>query len=330
MEAKKNSEQAMDAVVEQKPEREDTLQDMGYTPSEVSDEDVAKIIANMPQLSDSKYATAGTLKIMDGPYGGGFFVRYLQDDGSKYGWLELTILYPDDTFKKILLYKNALRQTSTDSDGVYARPVKNRDGTTYRVVRRMEKLDTDKLFLHRFERPDMPIPVDALTVRIKDNYGKIPISKVHDTSTLTEIYYDLYCRAKEYSNGISLAFMDSNDRFYVPSGDFNEIVEYHGWSKSKAKTTLTMLGLLISDKSPTSFQLTKRVRGKLCRFYVLRKNLPQKVTDPTSLEDTTFQDYLKSEDQVENEKLKKQYQELENELLAIRASGKEPDLGVLV
>ena len=330
MESKINSTQVTSATVEQNVEREDTLQDMGYNPSEVSDEEFSEIIANLPEFSNPKYATAGTMKIMDGPHGGGFFVRYLQDDASKHGWLELTILYPDNSFQKILLYKNALRQTSTDSNGVYMRPVKNRDGTICRVVRQMEKSDIDKLFLHRFERPDMPIPVEALAVRIKDNYDKIPVSKIHDKSTLTEIYCDLYCRAKEYSKGISFGFMDGNDRFYVPSGDFNEIVEHHGWSKSEAKTSLNMLGLLISDKSPTSFQLSKRVRGKLCRFYVLRKKLPQNLTAPTTLEDTTFQDYLKSEDQIENEELKKQCEELKDELISIRTTRKEPALEVLL
>lgn len=61
-----------------------------------------------PDLLSAERAVAGSLKLMDGKFGGGFYIRYLQDSVRKVGWLEMIIVYPDKGFKRVRLFKNSL------------------------------------------------------------------------------------------------------------------------------------------------------------------------------------------------------------------------------
>lgn len=316
----------VDSEIPQQAEK--TIKEMGYSPSDPSESKLKEFAENMMSFTDVKHAIAGTLKLMDGAFGGGFYIRYLQDSGTKRGWLELTILFPDETFKKLIIFKNSLRQTDTESSGVYFRPKKNSNGEISRSYDFMLPVDADFLWLHQYERPDMPIPAKVLATLIRENYPRIPISELHQNSSLEEIYLELYQRALEYSETFSFGFMNKEDRFFVSSGDFNEVVRFHGWSPNEAKTALNAMGLLIKDKNPNSYQFSKRVRGEMLRFYVLRKTLKQNLPEPISLEDTTYQHVPQSKQEAEIKRLQGFVADLENELFAIRSVGKEPDPGV--
>lgn len=61
---------------------------------------------------------SNALKLMEGKYGGAFYVRYICDTGRGCGWLQLIIEYPTGMVQTHLLCKNVCKVSSYDEDGL--------------------------------------------------------------------------------------------------------------------------------------------------------------------------------------------------------------------
>lgn len=247
-------------------------------------EDVEVDAEKAPPLSSAEFALRNSLKIMDGKYGGSFNVRFVLDDVQKHGWLELLIAYPDDTVKSVFLFKNAFRQTDTESSGVYHIPEKKAT-RIYSFDEDYEGCDFN--FTDKFETPNMPIPARALWNKIREHYREIPIVKIYKASPLTAIYLDMEKLAATYAKAVGFGFMDTEESFSVSTKDFRTIATRHGWEPSDLKVEFDKAGLFIKDKV-AGYQKSKRVGEQHLHFYVFRKTLPSTDEDVTSLEDTEY------------------------------------------
>ncbi len=61
---------------------------------------------------------SNALKLMDGKYGGAFYVRYICDTGRGCGWLQLVIEYPTGMVQTQLLCKNVCKISTYEEDGL--------------------------------------------------------------------------------------------------------------------------------------------------------------------------------------------------------------------
>lgn len=305
-----------------------TLETQGFKPTELTADIADAMLGNLPKLTDVTIATSGSLKLMDGKLGGAFHVRYLQDDVKKHGWLELIIVYPDNTYKTIVLYKNALRMTQMDDNGVYYPEDKN--GIIKNKFYDINSDHADWYALFAFEAPNMPIPAPAIWTLIKENYESIPVVKIHQTAPIEQVYLDLRRKAAEYAQNTPLQFMDAEDKFFIHTADFNEIAEAHGWNPQKVRVAFDTAGLLITDKAPFSYQYSKRIQGKVQRFYVLKKALTTQVVPVIKLTDTSYQHSIRSQEEKRIKELESQIKKLTQELCDAAETGRGIDAGVLL
>lgn len=262
-------------------EKEYSLEISDYGLSAQQEQDIQKWV---PDFSNADIAIRNTLKLMDGQNGGAFYVCYVMDEIKMYGWLRLTIVYPDNSYKAVILYKNSFRETDTENDGVYKAPPTPKGCYT--------SLDKDILddyvSFPQYETPTMPIPARTLWRKIQENYSSIPIVKIQQAGSLGQIYFELAQRATEYAQKSGQEFMDAESEFYVPAGDFRAIIEDNGWTVNEARTTFDSVGLLKKDKATNSYQKSKHIKGRYVRFYVFKKSVPLSGNDPVPLEDTTY------------------------------------------
>ena len=274
-------------------------------------------------------AIRNALKIMEGEHGGGFYVQYLKDMGTCYGWLNLIIVYPSGEYKSILLFMNCFKETDMDSgNGVYINTGK-KVKTGYRMFNFWEGPDILNNFeeLTEYEDPQMRIPSLALWKIIVENLEKVPIVKINHSATLEQLVDELRAYAAEKAQEYGSGFMDDNEKCFIEKEDFNRIVEESGWITSRAKTEIELQGLFVRDTNSKGYQKTKRVKGELKRFYVLRKTSPKNpsATSTQSLNYAFNPGYrLKSE--IEIERLSKELGEMTdkyNKLIAENNLGKD-------
>ena len=259
-----------------------SVEELGVRVTEDVDEDA--IAEKVPPLSSAKFALRNSLKLMDGKYGGSFHVRFVLDDVRKHGWLELLIVYPDDTVKSVFLYKNAFRQTDTESSGVY-RPEVKKAHMRFDIDGDYDGCNFS--FTDNFETPDMPIPAKVLWDRIRENYHRIPITKINKTSSLEAVCLDMTTLAATYAKGVGLGFMDSENCFSVATKDFRTIATRHGWEVSDLEVEFDKAGLFIKDKTG-GYQKSKKINGKHLHYYVLRKEVHSAENSVQALEDTEY------------------------------------------
>lgn len=281
-----------------------SVEELGVRVTEDVDEDA--IAERVPPLSSAKFALRNSLKLMDGRYGGAFHVRFVLDDVQKHGWLELLIAYPDDTVKSILLFKNAFRQTDTESNGIYHAPKKA-------GLRFDEYQDCDLSFTNQYETPDMLIPSRVLWDRILEHYHEIPITKIHKTSSLETVYLDMAKLAATYAKGVGLAFMDTEECFSVATKDFKSIATRHGWEPSALAVEFDKAGLFIKDRG-NGYQKSKKINGKHLHYYVLRKDLPCPEDSVKVLEDTEYKPGEPSQFQREKKRYEEDIKKLRDEI----------------
>lgn len=250
-----------------------------------------QLVMNKDLVSEEyKTAIKGSLKIMDGRYGGGFFARYIINTGNMYSWLNLVIVYPDGLAKNIVLYKNYFKETDVESgDGVCtATPEKKRSNLVWDIG------DGDlRNFVQfpQYETPAMPIPAEALWERLCKNKRRIPYVYLHGASTTREIYEALKAAATELSMEYEKGFMVSSDRFLVEKPLFEEIVKEHGRIVCQIRTEFDMLDLFFKDKGK-GYQFTKKVNGENKRFYAIRNEYPAAESadgEIDALEDTSYE-----------------------------------------
>lgn len=279
------------------------VEDLGVTVSDYADEE--KVVEKLPSLSSAKVALRNTLKLMNGKNGGGFYVRFLLDAATKHGWLELLIEYPDGSVKNVTMFKNAFRQTDTDSCGVYR-------GSESKARRTSDPLDEnynyekcDFGFAENFSTPTMPIPSRRLWDLIHENYEKIPIVMIHKTRSLESIYMEMAVLAATYAQGVGLAFMDSETHFCVTAADFRTIAERSEWRVTDLRVEFDKLELLVKDRTG-GYQKSKKVNGRHLHFYMIKKQLPDVKGDIIELDNVEYSIGGPSRAEMERAKFEKQ------------------------
>lgn len=277
-----------------------------------------------------------SLKIMDGKFGGGFYVKYLQDEGSKTGFLQLIIEYPDMQCKTVLLCKNVFKEASCESDGIGTiEKGTGENATTLTPLRSSSFKDGDYRILEKYETPQMPIPAQALWKQIIDNYHRIPLTSIYKTEGVEGMYWELYRIARSKSEGYSsgTVLFENEVRFLVDKDEMEKVAAENGYTLAQLRTELNLLGLLIKDKGSTaksgkcynSYQLTKKVDGDTKRFYALKKT----VKKPSGGIDASCcvgfsEEYLKTPAEISLEgacknieNLKQEVEEKKNEITAL-------------
>lgn len=267
-------------------------------------------------------AIQNSLKLMVGKYGGAFYVKYLMDEGTCYGWLDLIVVYPDGAYKSIILFKNSFRETDTESgNGVYREKTTETKTATKKTKLFPPWVGPDELNsfvpMMEYETPTMKIPEVTIWKKILENFDAIPITKINQTATLEQLLDELQTcaaeRAKEYGQG----FMDDTNQYYISSEDFREIIEANGWNVSQARTQMDMMGLFEKDSGTRGYQKSKRVGGEIKRFYVVRKNPAPVTVVPKSLKNTEYSKFYKTEAEEQMDSLRMENRELVDKYNAI-------------
>ena len=217
------------------------------------------------------------LKIMDGKYGGGFWVRYLHDTGTGTGWLQLEIEYPTGTSKMVLLCKNVCKETNYEEDGIGTVFGECYKAETFREYKNFQPYIEESAnvgnfdIFRKYERPDMPIPASVLWQRIIESYTSIPIVEVGVKTSVEEVYSSLLDYAEDNITWDTNRIEDSV--IYFKKDEMEKIVESCGYSLKEIRVEFAVRGLLDCDKNSRGYQKTKKINGKNIRFYALRTNL---------------------------------------------------------
>lgn len=287
----------------------------GQTTTEATSKVEEQATTEVTYPDSTKRAIQNTLKVMEGRCGGGFYVKYIMDEGTCYGWLNLVIVYPDGSYKSIILYKNCFKEADTESgNGVYHQSEAERKA--YKKGYPMFNPWDGPAELNNFtsmamyETPQMPIPAITIWKRIIEHYHLIPIVKVNQTSSLEQLLDELQACAEEKSKEYGQGFMNDNDRFYIATEEFRNIVEANGWVVSQARVQMDMQGLFDKDSGTRGYQKSKRVGGEVKRFYVVKKNPTPAIVVPRTLPDVKFDRGYKTSTEKNIERLNKENKEL--------------------
>lgn len=295
--------------------------------NDANDEAFNNIMITPQQLFDkANLLINGSLQIMKGRYGGGFYVKFLQDKGSKKGWLQLIICYPNNTCKSVILCKNVFKLTDVEDDNLGKVQTKFGNSVTEITPKVFDSLEYgDYRILEQYEAPNMPIPAKALWKQIIDNYPKIPVVEIYQSEDIAGIYWELYRIANEAANSNNFleTYRENEVRFLVTADEMKNVATENGMSLAQLRTELNLLGLLIKDKGSTaengkrynSYQLTKKINGVNQRFYALKKNVKaveNKIDTTCAVEFT--EDYIKTPSETALEKARMEIKDLESSL----------------
>ncbi len=234
--------------------------------------------------SCGKYVVGNSLLLMRGKNGGSFNVRFLQDVGTKQGWLQLVIVYPNGLYKEVVLCTNVFKEANLDTESIGVVEKTTNDKTDVITVERGNSLNYgDYRMLEQYETPQMPIPAKALWKLIIDNYESIPVVKIYQNEDVEGIYWELYRLAHEAANSGNFCntYRENDVRFLVTKEEMEKMALENGLTLSQLRTQFNLMGLLIKDKGSTaesgkrynSYQLTKKVDGRCERYYALKKSI---------------------------------------------------------
>ena len=187
-----------------------------------------------------------SLKLMSGKFGGGFYIRYIQDDVKKIGWLQLILRYEDESYKTVILYKNSFKETSTENDGIYneTKPKNNKDSKYIISWDGFTGSNTDWYMLEKYSSPNMPIPGKILWKLIHKNYESIPIVKIHKTLSIEGMYYEMAKLAIAYSKMQDYSFMNDKDRYFIPDYAFKKLALENNYTLNDIRCSFDMLALI--------------------------------------------------------------------------------------
>lgn len=249
------------------------------------------------------------LKLMDGKYGGAFYVRYICDIGRGCGWLQLIIQYPTGMMQTQLLCKNVCKVSGYEEDGLG-----EVEGISYERSYRGEKKVykpqiTDSMrsgfydIMRVYERPNMPIPMRVLWQRIVENYAEIPVMELTVKSSLQDVYEALI----EYGEDIIQCDVTRMGKGYVllTKSEVEETVSKLGYSLQEVRTEFALRGLWVTDKNSGGYQKTRKIDKKNCRFYALKTELSSdKGTECKAIDNVAYEESIPpTKEQAEIEKL---------------------------
>lgn len=231
------------------------------------------------------------LKIMDGKFGGGFFVRYLFDEGSCTGWLQLVIQYPFGQQKTILLCKNVCKEACYEGDGLgeitETAPEMRSYKNTYKPELNSGVNKGTFDICRKYETPNMPIPLRILWRRIVENYEQIPVVPIYIKKTLEEIYCELIetGEAKAASN----MYYFNNRLVFLTKEEIEKTIENSGYTFPEMVSEFAMRNLWEKDKNSRGYQKSVKIDKRRLRFYALRKKVePVQRNAPKEVENAQY------------------------------------------
>lgn len=262
---------------------------------------------------------SNALKLMEGKYGGAFYVRYICDTGRGCGWLQLIIEYPTGMVQTQLLCKNVCKVSSYDEDGLG-----EVEGISYQhkpdgemavykphITDSMRSGFYDSLGV--YERPNMPIPMRVLWQRIVENYAEIPVVELTIKSSLQDVYEALI----EYGDDIVQRDVTRLGNGYVllTKSEVEKIVTEMGYTLQEVRTEFALRGLWVTDKNSGGYQKTRKVDKKNCRFYALKTELPsEKDAECKAVNNVAYEETVPhTRESAEIEKLKSELAKMKKE-----------------
>lgn len=220
---------------------------------------------------------ANSLKIMSGKQGGGFYVNYRFDKMNGFGFLQLMLEYPDGDVFAVPLCKNVGKPIETDEErnGVAkakekllleAPPqMRNNPREIIPSISGMGAYVQKDSFV-QYERPDFPIPFEVIWKRIAALWEKIPIEVWCGSFTYAEVYQALL----EVGENKNEQYQDEAC-VLLKRAEIEPVVEDMGYDFLTIRNVFESRHLWKKDRNSLGYQFSKKINGKVERFYALKK-----------------------------------------------------------
>ncbi len=226
----------------------------------------------LPNMRNIKGINA--IKIMNGKYGGAFYVRYLFDQSNGRGWLQLIIKYPTDETVGVTIYKNVCRIVESIEPHENICDIECNIRVSPRTVNKKNIMLTRKESFNSgdydafqaYERPDMPIPIMVIWEQIVKRWEQIPIVNVHSVFTPQDVYEAML----EFGESKDGQYADSVG-YYLTRSEMEDICNDYGIPFSTIRVSFESRGLFDKDATTLGYQKSKKIDGKKRNFYHLKK-----------------------------------------------------------
>lgn len=218
-----------------------------------------------------------SIKIMSGKRGGGFYVNYRFDKMNGFGFLQLMLEYPDGDVFAVPLCKNVGKIIETDHERNGVARAKEKlpwDASTHMRNNPREIIPSisdmgyyvEKDSLVQYERPDFPIPFDVIWKRIAALWEKIPIEVWCGSFTYGEVYQALLEVGENKTE-------QSQDEVCVllKREEIELVAEEMGYDFLTIRNVFESRHLWKKDRNSLGYQFSKKINGKVERFYALKK-----------------------------------------------------------
>ncbi len=243
----------------------------------------------------------GSCKIMEGKFGGGFYVRYRFEKNTGTGHIELLLQYPDGIVIPVLLCKNVCKIADINSDGIgKTKPIipdkdmklifemEEKKGKILKeIIPNLEEAVSHSSFSDyrefiRYERPDFPIPIKVLWKKIIENWEHLPIATWNRDAFLDDVYGTLLAFGENKANDNPQ--LADKTGVYLTKSEIEDVLSDFGYDFKEIRRIFDTRNLWLKDSATAGYQFTKKIDGKNIRFYKLRKiNIESKVNVTTEL-----------------------------------------------
>ena len=229
----------------------------------------------------------GSCKIMSGQNGGGFYARYRFDRNRGTGFIELIIEYPEGTVVPIPLCKNVCKLADDENEGIvsadYILP-KELHFTSLSVPQKGKKwkqvvpevkeslqytTDLDYGLFIKYERPDFKVPMRIIWKKIIEHWNDLPVVGWSKEFSMDDIYQELLLVGENRAE-VDNRFNDSL-AVYLTRGEIEDVAYDYGVEFNFVRRFFEARELWMKDKGTLGYQFSKKVNGKVERFYKLRK-----------------------------------------------------------
>lgn len=225
-----------------------------------------------------------SLKIMEGKFGGGFYARYIFDNNYGTGYIQLLLQYPDGAVVPVPLCKNMCKIATDENAGVETAVEKPHRIGKIDVYYSTEKCKIitpkvkegveyssyiDYFKFIKYERPDFPIPMKIIWERIVELWEQLPTTRINKVIDVEDVYISLFAVGQNKAETDEV-FADTQGVFLTKE-EIEEVAFEYGYDFKDIRRIFENRNLWVKDSNTAGYQYSKRVNGKLKRFYKLRK-----------------------------------------------------------
>lgn len=220
-----------------------------------------------------------SVKIMSGKFGGGFYVNYTFDRTNGFGYLKLMLEYPDGNVFAVPMCKNVGKPIETDEERngvakVTESPVRSHE-VCWDPKKKLAKIippisgmsrHVVKSAFVQYERPDFPIPMGVIWERIAELWEKLPIVDWCGAFTYAEVYQALLEAGENKGEQYQ-----SDDCVLLTREEIEPVAEEMGYDFAVIRNAFETRHLWKKDANALGYQYSKKIDGKVKRFYALKK-----------------------------------------------------------